>query len=422
MKIYTFEDLLATIDLQSVDYETFRSELSILDISDTTGTFSVRSDLDTFFDRVANKDGDCRKQRVEDYCKKMYQILVTDAEASLRVFWDKTGHLPNPLEYYFDMPTGDCLDDDTFMGMKNSKYGRVCKNINFDDFYNTKKLYTNDSEYVFGLVKVMYERFHIRNSLCSPAFFDHIVNTESDYTQFWHDFWIGANKASIFNPYTFKSILDTQFTGDVLFSPCMGWNAYQLGFYNSDFSHMVATDVIPNVVNNANEIHHRYTTWKDNNTYHEFFAEPDKTTDFYLCPSEQLDLRHNFVEKYCGKVDAVLFCPPYFDLEIYPGEEQSTTSFPDYTDWLQGYWEETVKLCQRVMKPNAKFGFIISNYRNHDKVDTTISQDMKLIVEKHLTFHKHLKVRWSGLSSSRQAHKQRDGNFEDLWIFSKGNQ
>ena len=412
---YTFQDLKNTINIQDVDYPTFRKQLSVLDIADTTGTFSVRSDLDTFLDRVATKDN--RKELAEVYCEKMYQILVTDAENSLKTFFNKSGALPNPLEYYFDLPVGNCLTDDTYMGISNSKYGRVCKNINFDDFYNTKKLYANDSQYVFGLIKVMYEKFHIRNSLVGPAFFDHIVNTQDDYSKFWLDFWIGANKASIFNPYTFKSILDTEFTGDVLFSPCMGWNAYQLGFYNSKFTHMVATDVIPNVVNNANQLHHMYTQWKDKDIYQQFFTQQEKTTDFYLCPSEQLDVRHNFREQYADSVDAVLFCPPYFDLEIYPGEEQSTDSFPHYADWLTGYWEETVKLCASVMKPNAKFGFIISNYRNNNRVDTTISQDMKAIVDKHLTFNKHMKVKWSGLKSSRQAHKQRDGNYEDLWIF-----
>jgi len=417
MNLHTFEDLLETIEIQSVDYATFRKQLGVLDISDVTGNFCVRSDLDTFLDRVATKDDDNRKELVEDYCTKMYQILVTDAKESLRTFYSKSGQLPQPLEFYFDMPTGNCLDDEAFMGMTNSKYGRVCKNINFDDFYNTKKLYTNDSQYVFGLIKVMYEKFHIRNSLCAPAFFDHIIHTENDYTQFWHDFWIGANKASIFNPYTFKSILDTQFTGDVLFSPCMGWNAYQLGFYNSQFKHMVSTDVIPNVVDNANLLHTEYQDWNQKDTFQQLFVEEEKTVDYYLCPSEQLDTRHNFVEKYAGKVDAVLFCPPYFDLEIYPGDEQSTDSFPDYNDWLTGYWEETVKLCASVMKPGAKFGFVISNYRNHAKVDTTISQDMKAVVDKHLSFDKHMKVRWSGLSSSRQAHKQRDGNYEDFWLF-----
>ena len=113
----------------------------------------------------------------------------------------------------------------------------------------------------------------------------------------------------------------------------------------------------------------------------------------------------------------MVYVSAYFDLEIYPGEEQSTVSFPNYADWLTGYWEETVKLCAAVMKPGAKFGFIISNYRNFAKVDNNISQDIKSVVEKHLSFEKHLKVRWSGLSSGRQAHKQRDGNFEDLYIF-----
>jgi hypothetical protein len=416
---HTFDDLLETIKFQNIDYKSFRKQFSILDISDTTGMFTVRSNIDTFLDRVATKEDDCRKDLVEVYCEKMYQILVTDAEKSLREFYTRYGELKEPIDFYFDLPAGNCLTGDTFMGMTNSKYGRICKNINFDDFYNTKKLYSNDSQYVFGLIKVMYEKFHIRNSLVGPAFFDHIINTEDEYGQFWLDFWIGANKASIFNPYTFKSILDTQFTGDVLFSPCMGWNAYQLGFYNSEFTHMVSTDVIPNVIDNAEKLHTKYLDWKQKDTYQTFFEEEDKTTDFYCCPSEQLDTRHNFVEKYDSKVDAVLFCPPYFDLEMYPGEEQSTESFPDYADWLIGYWEETVKLCKAVMKTDAKFGFIISNYRNHDKIDTTISQDMKNIVEKHLSFNKHMKVRWSGLSSSRQAHKQREGNYEDLWIFTK---
>ena len=98
-----------------------------------------------------------------------------------------------------------------------------------------------------------------------------------------------------FNPYTFKSILDTQFTGDVLFSPCMGWNAYQLGFYNSQFKHMVSTDVIPNVVDNANLLHTEYQDWNQKDTFQQLFVEEEKTVDYYLCPSEQLDARHNFV-------------------------------------------------------------------------------------------------------------------------------
>ena len=135
-----------------------------------------------------------------------------------------------------------------------------------------------------------------------------------------------------------------------------------------------------------------------------------------MCPSEELDKRHNFVEKYKNCVDAVLLSPPYFDLEIYSSEDQSFTNYPDYNEWLINYWEETVKICVSVMKTNAKFGFVISNYVNKDKQMTTISQDMRDIASKHLTLDKHYRVQWSAISTTRQAKKTRNGNFEDLWV------
>jgi len=114
-----------------------------------------------------------------------------------------------------------------------------------------------------------------------------------------------------------------------------------------------------------------------------------------------------------------LFSPPYFDLELYPSEGQSTDSFPDYQSWLNGYWEETVKLCAAVMKPGARFAFVISNYVNRQYEQMSISQDMRDVAAKHLTLTDHYRVRWSALSGSRQAKKTRDGNLADIWLFTK---
>ena len=416
--ITTFKDLLNEINIQQVSFDDFCGQLSVLDISDKSGTFKVRSDIHVFLDRVTKKEGDPRPARVNLYLKKLYQMLVTDAETSLQHWFKRYGELPNPIEFYLELPEGNSLTDDTFMGMTNSKYGRLSKNLNFQSFYNTKKLYANDSEYVLGLIKAMYERFHIRNSLVGPAFFDHICRIEDSYDQIWTDFMMGANKASVFNPYTYKSILDTVFKGDTLFAPVMGWNSYQQAFYSSRFKHFVATDVIPSVVDNGHWMQTEYEN-KPESSFERLFdsGATDKTTDLYLCPSEQLDLKHDFVNRYKNTVDAVLFSPPYFDLEIYPSEDQSFDSYPDYDEWLKGYWEETVKLCKQVMKPGAKFGFVISNYRTKAKEERSISQDMQQVVAKHLTFEQHYKVRWSAMSGSRQAKKQRGGNFEDLWIF-----
>jgi hypothetical protein len=382
---------------------------------DRSGAFVVRDSLDGFVDRVGRKDKDTRKKFLDQYKRNLYRILVTDAKQTLLLWFQKYGALQENLDYYFNLPNANILSEDIFSGRSNSKYGKICKNVNFVNFYNTKKLRLTDSEYTFGLMKVMFEDLKIRNSLAGPSFFEHICNYDGDSTQFWYGFMIGANRASIFNPVTYKGILDSVFSGETLFAPVMGWNAYQFAFYSSQFKHFISTDVIPDVVDNSVLIHDEFQRYCENNP----LSSSDKTVDLYLCPSEELDKRHNFLEKYRNRVDAVLFSPPYFDLELYPSPEQSFDSFPDYRTWLVGYWEETVKLCVETMKPNAKFGFVISNYVNKDYEKVTISEDMRDVVAKHLTFENHYRVQWSAIKSTRQAKKTRDGNFEDLWVFKK---
>lgn len=407
------QDFLNQFKLPNVTFKEFCDKVCVLDVMDRSGAFVVRSDLDTFVNRVSKKDD--RKQRLNLYKQQLYKILITDAEQTLLSWFNRYGKLKEPVEFYFDIPDANILSNDTFAGRTNSKYGKICKNINFVNFYNTKKLWTTDSEYTFGLMRVMFEDFKLRNSLVGPAFFDHICKYDGDSSQFWLDFMIGANRASIFNPATYKGILDTVFEGETLFAPVMGWNAYQLGFYNSKFKKFIATDVINDVVHNGTLLHQEYLKHKESS----LFVEETKTIELYLCPSEELDKRHNFSQRYQNSVDAVLLSPPYFDLEIYPSDDQSFTNYPDYQTWLKDYWEETVKLCAKVMKPGAKFGFIISNYVNKDKVMTTISQDMRDVVLKHLDLEKHYRVQWSAIASTRQSKKTRNGNFEDLWVFIK---
>jgi hypothetical protein len=410
--IFTETDFLGLFTLPAPTFDDFCKSIQILDISDKSGTFAVRQDLDSFIARVAKKDD--RGQRLDLFKQKLYQILVTDAKKTLTTWFRSQGALPEKIDFYFDIPHSDILADKVFAGKTNSKYGKICKNINFQNYYNTKKWYTNDSEYVFGLLKVMIEEFKLRNSLVGPAFFDQICRYDGDAGDFWRAFMMGANRPSTFNPATYKGILDSLFTGEVLFAPVMGWNAYQTAFYSSKFKKFVATDVIPDVVDNGALLHDEWQRYRQDS----LFEIEDKTIDLYLCPSEQLDQRHGFIDRYRGSVDAVLLSPPYYDLEIYDSEDQSFTNFPDYDDWLTGYWEETVKLCKAVMKPGARFGFVISNYRNIDKVVTTISQDMRDRAAKHLTFVDHYRVQWSAMGGSRQAKKTRNGNFEDLWLFT----
>lgn len=411
---YTFNQFLSLFNLQkTISFNDFSTKVSVLNGSDTSGQFVVRSSLDVFVDRVAKKDD--RRARLDQYKQNLYRILVTDAENSLREWFRRNAELVEDLDYYFNIPDVKIFDGTTFGGRTLSKYGRICKNINFENFYTTKKLYTNDFEYTFGLLKAMYEDFKIRNSLVGPAYFDHIYNLGNDYGQFWTDFNSGCNRASIFNPVTYKGILDELFTGEVLLAPVMGWNSYQLAFYNSKFKKFIATDVIPEVVDNGRSLHSEWTKYQEKS----LFELDNKDVDLYLCPSEELESRHDFVNLYRDSVDAVLFSPPYYDLEIYPGEEQSYTNYPNYDDWLKQYWEATVMMCKNVMRTGAKFGFVISNYRNKAGIDVKISEDMCDVVKQHLNYVDHYRVQWSAIVGSRQAKKTRDGNFEDLWLFTK---
>lgn len=411
--IYDFDDFVQLFKFRKVSYDEFAEQLSVLDISDRSGTFKVRSHINDFIKRVDKNNS--RGARLEQFKRKLYQVLVLEPEVALKEWFRRYGSLTETLDYYFKIPDNKILVDKVFAGRTNSKYGRICKNINFESFYNTKKLYSNDSEYIFGLMRVMFEEFKIRNSQAGPAMFDHICNITNDYGEFWLDFMLGANRASIFNPATYKGIMDSVLSGNTIFAPVMGWNAYQLGFYSTNWQHFIATDVIPSVVENAELLHKSYCEYNEKS----IFDFGNKSVDLYLCPSEQLADRYKFDQTYHNQVDAVLFSPPYFDLEIYDSQDQSFTNFPDYQNWLIGYWEATVKLCCEVLKPGGKFAFVISNYRNRAKQEVSISQDMQAVVSQHLPLLDQYRVQWSSIASSRQAHKTRAGNFEDLWVFEK---
>ena len=412
--IYTEKEFLKLFNFnKTISFEDFSRQLSVLNGSDTSGNFVVRSDLDTFINRVAKKDN--RKSRLDLYKKKLYKMLVTEPEVALTEWFNRTAAITEDLDYYFQIPNAKILEGDTFAGRTNAKYGRICKNINFEKFFTTKKLYSNDFEYTFGLMKAMFEDFKLRNSLVGPAFFDHICKIDDEYGQFWTDFMMGCNRASIFNPATYNGILEELLPGETLFAPVMGWNSYQFAFYSSKFKHFVATDVIPEVVDNGKKLHTNWQQYRDRS----LFELPEKTVKLYCCPSERLAKDTDFVATYQNQVDAVLFSPPYYDLEIYDSADQSFTNYPDYQDWLLNYWEATVMIAKQVLKPGGRFAFVISNYRNKAKKEVTISQDMRDIVETHFGAPTHYKVQWSAIAAGRQAKKTRGGNFEDLWLFEK---
>ncbi len=101
-----------------------------------------------------------------------------------------------------------------------------------------------------------------------------------------------------------------------------------------------------------------YDLFRDNNPNNK------KTVKLYNSPSESLLTNKEFLVKYTNSIDAVLYCPPYFDMEIYPDTSglQSIDRFPTYDKWLEGYLFPTLILCSIVLKKGGKMAVIIGNY------------------------------------------------------------
>jgi len=154
-------------------------------------------------------------------------------------------------------------------------------------------------------------------------------------------------RASILNPYLVFSLNESVLKGTRIFTPTLGWSSYAYGFAESQsVVEYVGCDVIPDVCQKTADLLSSYTKIK---------------TAFYCQPSESLLKNNSFMTKYKHHFDVVFFSPPYYELELYPGEQQSTTVYKTYDDWLKGYWLNTMKVCKHVLKPGGKLCYILSS-------------------------------------------------------------
>jgi len=117
-------------------------------------------------------------------------------------------------------------------------------------------------------------------------------------------------------------------------------------------------------------------------------------------------------------VDCVMSCPPYFDLEIYSGDEsQSIVKYKDYSDWINIYWKDTVVNCLDRLKEDGKFIVVLK-----DKVKKhNLAEDMINICEGHgLEIEKKIyyKTLNSHLSGKKKSNKKQK-NSEVIFVFRK---
>jgi tRNA1(Val) A37 N6-methylase TrmN6 len=118
------------------------------------------------------------------------------------------------------------------------------------------------------------------------------------------------------------------------------------------------------------------------------------------------------------KVDCIMSSPPYFDLEIYSNDDnQSVKKYCQYENWLNIYWNNTVKNCMGILEDSGYFILIIKEVLK--KIN--ISKDMKDVCEKNgLVLTKEMRYRTS-LShlSDKKNTKVVSKNSEIVYIFTK---
>ena len=108
--------------------------------------------------------------------------------------------------------------------------------------------------------------------------------------------------------------------------------------------------------------------------------------------------------------------PPYFDLEKYNGENTSTTKFPEYRQWLEGYLRPTICNCRDYLIPGGRLIMSIKNMGKRKMYDEAmqmcLDSGMELIGEQHLPV-----VRRTG--SQVQKAGGMDASNEKMLVFMK---
>lgn len=278
----------------------------------------------------------------------------------------------------------------SFSNNKNPKYKNLIRNIYYKDIL----LYTKtEIPNIRSFLEVIYELFNkniIDYKLVTPSSIAMLY--KGQFSNILSGFYF---RSSILNPCVLYT-LSTHLKGSNIFTPTLGWSSYMYGFLNNPrITEYVGTDVIQDVCLNTKKL--------------SSLLFSTKKVDIYCCPSEKLMNNNKFITKYKKKYfDNIFFSPPYFKLEIYRGNLQSTNLYSNYNDWLKLYWEETIKLCRYLIKQNGILCYIISNYKN--KINMNI--DMNNITKKYFKLIKKILLNNSNINFT-----QHQDNSEIIYFF-----
>lgn len=383
--------------------------------------------------KIANEKS-IKKHNIDDFrwtekeriLKLLYDVTITNRKETLREWFADhilIQNLDKFLTFEVESDLSKMVKEDNDYLILNGKHknnlNRFLKNIYPYEIYNTAKIYR---EPTFTILSKWFNELNFLHLLVGPMFLK-ILSRENKTKSDWHDVFAilrgVTDSASLFNPHLAAWIIQNIYKGEKLLTPVMGWSSYLIGFMNTNWKEYVGIDVIPEVIENSKEI----WKFKNNASTNLLFDDDGKQLTLFCVPSEQIDYRCNFINRYEKYFDGIFFSPPYFDLEKYESYKglentnQSIANFDSYDEWLNGYWRPTVELCSKVMSDTGNFGFVISNYKDKQIGLREISNDMHKICLEYFDLEKQYKIQWANFT--KRTKKSDDGNFEDFWFYKK---
>jgi hypothetical protein len=280
---------------------------------------------------------------------------IQDREAYLKRFY----HLSLRVESSrFSMSSLKPMVNKHMNNNAETIYKNIIRNMHWKDILkNTKSGIDNVPTYI-DVLEDLYLRDIIDYKIVTPSSLHYMK--EGRLGSVFSSYYF---RASIMNPYLVYSLNQSVLKGTKIFTPTLGWTSYLYGFMESgdDVIEYVGTDVIPGVCTK---------TAKFAKTYYK-----NKSVDIYCEPSENLLLNKTFMRKYQQHFDVVFFSPPYYELEKYPGKDQSIVQYKTYEEWLEKYWEATIRLCHQVLQKGGRLCYILSGYGQGASPPTTNSKE-----------------------------------------------
>ena len=323
--------------------------------------------IDTYSVRIRNnttplKDYAARKNISKKALEALYNHII-DRDKYLTRFYNTSLFVKDDIHI-----KGEPMKNELMNNNKNVNYKNIIRNTHYKDILeNTYSGIENNPTFM----KVLYDLYINRiidYKILTPSAIHYIMNGRigSVFSSFYF-------RASIMNPYLVYSLNKSLLKGTKVFTPTLGWSSYAYGFMECDeIIEYVGTDVIQNVCSSTRKLL--------NDNY------KNKSFKIFQSPSENLMKNPGFRKKYNSHFDLVFFSPPYFKMEMYPGDKQSTTNYNDYDVWLKKYWEKTIQLCLHVLEPGGKLCYILSGYGNkNNKNSYNLIGDMNKITEKYFT-------------------------------------